>query len=261
MFMHNRTRNHPNALKHGVFAKMTILPWEDPQEFSNLWAMLVEEWKPVGPTEQDAVLSIAKGIWRKRRMQRFLPREMQRCRLDPDHPAYDVVDALRACSEAIKENPDQFYRYAFNALRAGDADHLLQKFPRQNYKSTLEWGRAIQEEVTSVLLPAAEYGNSTEVLVARDALFFSQEVVKNELAVDERIDAMIDRAVKRLVQAKAMKQIMGTTSANGGTDQPKKLPSNKPDRSARIVTKNQNGRRSDSTQGAAETQRAGPRSS
>jgi hypothetical protein len=37
---------------------------------------------------------------------------------------------------------------------------------------------------------------------------------------------MIDRAVKRLVQAKAMKQIKGTTSANGGTDQPKKLASN-----------------------------------
>jgi hypothetical protein len=254
--MHNRTRNHPNALKHGVFAEMTILPWEDPQEFRHLYAMLVEEWKPVGPTEQDAVLNIAKGIWRKRRMQRFLPREMERCRLDPDHPAYDPVYALRAFSAAIEENPDD--RHAFNALRAGDADHLLQKFPRQNYKSTLEWGRAIQEEVTSVLLPAAEYGNSTEVLVARDASFFSQEVVKNELAVDDRIDAMIDRAVKRLVQAKGMKQVLGITSPHARTDQTKKLPSNKLDGSTKIVSKKQNGR---SRQEATGTEKARPPSS
>jgi len=34
---------------------------------------------------------------------------------------------------------------------------------------------------------------------------FTVEVVKDELAPDARIDAMIDRAVKRLVQTKAMK--------------------------------------------------------
>jgi hypothetical protein len=73
---------------------------------------------------------------------------------------------------------------------------------------------------------------------------FSQEVVKNELAVDERIDATIDRAVKRLVQTKAMK-MMGTTSANGGSDQSKRLLSNKPDGSEKIVSEKRS-RRSDS---------------
>jgi hypothetical protein len=46
---------------------------------------------------------------------------------------------------------------------------------------------------------------------------------KDELAVEERIDAMIDRAVKRLVQARAMKQMLGTNSGNRENDQPKKL--------------------------------------
>jgi hypothetical protein len=30
-----RPQNQANALKHGVFAKMTILPWEDANEFNN----------------------------------------------------------------------------------------------------------------------------------------------------------------------------------------------------------------------------------
>jgi len=253
--MHNQAKKHPNALKHGVFAKMTILSWEDPQEFERLCATLIEEWNPVGPTEHDAVLSIAKGIWRKRRMQRFLSCEKDRYRLCPNHPAYDRAHALRFFSNSIANDPDQFEHYAFKALRAGDADHVLRKFPRGNFQSTLEWGRAIQEEVTSVLLPAAECDSSTELLVARDASFFSQEVVKNELAVDDRIDAMIDRAVKRLVQAKAMKQMLGTTSPDARTDRTKKLPSNKPDGSTKIVSKKQNGRRSDNPQEATGTEK------
>jgi hypothetical protein len=70
--MHKRNRKHPNALKHGAFSKMTIIPGEDPQEFEELHSALIEEWAPVGPTEEDTVLSIATGIWRKRRQQKLI---------------------------------------------------------------------------------------------------------------------------------------------------------------------------------------------
>ncbi len=63
-------------LRHGVFAEIMILPSEDAQEFAKLHAALVEEWRPVGPTEKDAVFGIAKGMWRKRRMQSFLSRRI-----------------------------------------------------------------------------------------------------------------------------------------------------------------------------------------
>lgn len=212
--MSNRRPIHINALKHGAFAKMMILPWEDPQEFEKLHAALVEEWKPVGPTEHDAVLSIAKG-------------------------AYDEASALRAFSSYIALAPDEF-DIALTGLKPRIAEPLRRKFPRGDFQSTSEWVRAIQNEVTSVLLPAVKrfgFDGSPEVLIARDAAFFSQELVKYELAVDERIEAMIDRAVKRLVQAKAMKQMLDTASPNGGSDHSKKLPSNKRNGSAKTVTK------------------------
>ena len=61
-----------------------------------------------------------------------------------------------------------------------------------------------------------------------------------EVAVDLRIDAMIDRAIKRLMQAKAMKEILRRASTNGVDDQPKKIQSSTPDGSATVV--NINGR-------------------
>jgi len=152
-------------------------------------------------------------MWRKRRMQHFLSTEMKRCRLDPDHAAYDEAHALRAFSECITYDPDQFEHYAFNALRPYVAGYLRRKYPRENFKSTLAWGRAIQEEVMSVLVPHAESaGESNHVMMSRDGAFFTQDVIKHELTLDERIDAMIDRAIERLVQAKAMKEMLGTTS-------------------------------------------------
>jgi hypothetical protein len=66
--MSNWKPKRPNAHKHGAFAKTAILPGEDPLEFEYLHHALIEEWKPIGPTEEDAVLSIAKGMWRKRRV-------------------------------------------------------------------------------------------------------------------------------------------------------------------------------------------------
>jgi hypothetical protein len=70
--MRNQKWKRPNAHKHGVFGATAILPGEDEREFDELHSALVEEWLPAGATEEDAVLSIAKAVWRKRRVQRFL---------------------------------------------------------------------------------------------------------------------------------------------------------------------------------------------
>src|SRR5262249_1436634 len=139
-------------------------------------------------------------------------------------------------SAGIASDPEQF-EFFLKGLRARNAEHLREKFRRADFQSTSEWVDAIQKEVASVLLPPAiRLYASTDALILQDAAFFPQEVVKDELAVDERIDAMIDRAVKRLVQAKAMKQMLGTTSSHGGKDQ-SKLRANKSDGSAKIAAK------------------------
>ena len=247
-----RPRNQANAFKHGVFAKMMILPWEDPKEFKQLYAALIDEWKPGGLTEHDAVFSLAKAMWRKRRLQDFMHSQMGRFSTDPSHAMYDEAHMLRFFCNLIEIAPHQF-DFGLTGLPAPVAEALRRKFPREKFQSDSEWVRAIQKEISSVLLPAAERLTGVDMMIARDSIFFTAEVGKDELAIEDRIYAMIERAIKRLVQTKAMKQMLGTTSASAESDQPKKLLSNKPDESAKIVIKKQNGRRARGTRGAAAT--------
>jgi len=51
-----------NAMKHGAYSEMTILPHEDPKEFEALHEAVWEEYDPQGPTQEDRVLSIAKNL-------------------------------------------------------------------------------------------------------------------------------------------------------------------------------------------------------
>lgn len=228
--MRKRNGNHPNALRHGAFAKTAVLPWEDPRQFEELHSSLIEEWAPVGPTEQDAVFSIAKGMWRKRRLAHFINSERQRVRINPDHGAYDNTYALHEFSDLIAFKPDDF-ELALKLLPACQAEQLRRRFRRENFQSTLEWVHAIQKEVASVLLPAAARDRSPTVSILEDAAFFTIEVIKDEVAVEERIDATIDRAVKRLIQTKAMKQMLPRIPPN----EMKQVQSSKPNGSAKVV--------------------------
>jgi hypothetical protein len=227
--MPKRSGNRPNALKHGAFAQTAILPGEDPCEFEELHSSLVEEWTPVGPTEEDAVLSIAQGVWRKRRVQKFLQADIEKSRFNPQHPAYDEARTLHACCATIATAPDKF-DYILGSLSIGNAQHLRQKCPRQAFQSTSEWVHAVQNEIVSVLLPAVErFGDATALyLMAGSSRIFTADLFKVELSVDERIDAMIDRAIKRLIQTKAMKQMLGGRPPSTGDDQSKKLQRSKP---------------------------------
>jgi hypothetical protein len=226
-------RKHAPALKHGAFAQTAILPGEDPREFEELHSAIIE----VGPTEEDAVLSIAKGVWRKRRAQKFLEAEIEICRFDPKHPLYDEAQKLRRLLTImetapffnfVETAPDFFERGLqglINLFVSGfSADYLRDKCPRQNFESASAWFQALHNEVASVLLPVLGLSGEAppDVLLGRSAKFLTPDVFKHELAVDERIDATIDRAIKRLIQTKAMKQMLVGTSPNGGNHQPKK---------------------------------------
>jgi len=198
-----------NAITHGAFSSILILPWESKAEFAELYDELIDEWKPVGRTEHDAVLSIAKGIWRKRRMQAFLENELEQHSCDPNHVAYNEVEMLRALYTAIETKPDTFETW-LRGLPTQKADDLRRKFPRKDFQSASDWVKAVQHEIKSNLLPAAI---PIENLVGPSAsVLFRDEAIEHDIGVEERIDAMIDRAVKRLVQIKAMKQMLGSST-------------------------------------------------
>ena len=139
---------HPNAYKHGVFASMAIVPGEDLREFEELHSAVVEEWTPAGATEQDAVLTIAKGVWLKRRVQKFFQAQLFKCVLDPKHPLFDEAFGLARLAVVMQQQPETvFQKYASSSLRADKINYLNQKFPRSDFKTTLEWAQAIINEL------------------------------------------------------------------------------------------------------------------
>ena len=113
------------------------------------------------------------------------------------------------------------------------------KFPRSNYLSTEEWAEAIITEIETELLPAAlgprlkpgekldDYSEAFRQAAVEMQLFLcvihAREFLDDELNVLERLEGRIARAMKHLVQTKAMKQLLRETSAERDAKQPGKI--------------------------------------
>jgi hypothetical protein len=52
-----------NALKHGAFSEVLILPGEDPAAFDELKRRLFAEYTVSGCSEEKTMTSIAKAMW------------------------------------------------------------------------------------------------------------------------------------------------------------------------------------------------------
>ena len=114
--MRNQKSKHHNAYKHGAFSRYAIVPGEDEKEFEALYSALVQEWMPVGATEEDAVLSLAEAIWRKHRAQRFLEIQLTKNFCNPNHPSYDEYFALSSFAVCYASNPKSLLRNSRAAL-------------------------------------------------------------------------------------------------------------------------------------------------
>ena len=95
-----KTRASKNALKHGLLARDTVLPSEDPAEFDSQLSALEADIQPANSLEFELVRQIADSQWRMRRLTRletgFLAaaldetrRYMEKRRPDELRPGYD----------------------------------------------------------------------------------------------------------------------------------------------------------------------------
>jgi hypothetical protein len=229
--MSNDRPRRPNAYQHGVFSRTTIVPGEDIKEFEALHSDLVQEWTPAGATEEDAVLSIAKGIWRKRRAQRFLEIQVARNAANPDHPSYNEFDGLTGLNAVLRATPGvAFEQLASRFLPAETIKDLTKKFPRSDFQSNQERAEAVSDEIESVMLPVVLPASAPMrelVLLSLSSHSFTEDFFDRELKLDERLDTMIDRAVKRLVQTKAMKQMFSRIGTDRAEDRVKKIAGKK----------------------------------
>jgi hypothetical protein len=169
--------------------------------------------EPLGQvTEHDAALDIAKGIWLKRRFQLFLMVEAEKNARNPDHPSYDERTGFLGFLTHAKMFHEDAFSHASHFLPKGLLEGLVKQYPKTNFKPETEWFAAVEKGITSSLLPMYDslYSESeTYRTLMNSAATFSGDLFERAIALDERLNAMIDRATKRLIQIKAMKQVLG----------------------------------------------------
>lgn len=227
---------HPNAQKHGAFSMCPTIPGEDPREFQELLSALIDEWQPSGPSDEDAVFSLADLMWRKRRVQRYTQAKLQAATFDARTPAYNETHGLALFTQFMATAPEVAFDCAYKFLSPEISDRLRQKFPRSSYQSTADWAEAILTDIRSFLQPAAAHepgkvvDDLTEAVVklmiewkAANTMDHAAKFLEDELKSLERLDAMIHRQIKHLTQLKAWKQMLRQTSAVRDDEQPKRI--------------------------------------
>jgi hypothetical protein len=158
----------PPALKHGAYAKTTILPGEDPAAFKKLFRDLVEEFDPDGPIEMDIVLDIARLIWRKRNLGTFRIAEFARAH-------YEHIREQSLWDEQVKTvDPARMQE----ANKAADAVELRAE---------------------------KELGHALEFVENKDLATF--DGLTKELHVEAQLNAMIDKSLKRLLLVRGVKSM------------------------------------------------------
>jgi hypothetical protein len=171
----------PPALKHGVCAGMALLPGEDPEEFEKLHKRLREEFAPVGPLEEEIVANMAHLIWRRQNLSSYRLAGLAKQRLSYIH--YELVPRNEYLVSLGQDSRDP------EDVKAAEkaADEKAQKELGRFYEL------AKLDEVATI------------------------DYLQTELTLIDRLDAMIDRCIKRLLLVRGLKSISpsASTAASG----------------------------------------------
>jgi hypothetical protein len=160
----------PPALKHGAYSQVTLLPGEDPDEFAELHRGLIAEFAPNGRSEEETVASIARLMWRRQNLA-----------------VLEIGQLSNHLLECIKQGTKE-----------------LDERGLSDFVSDLKKMVAAKERVEK-----AEENRKTEALVefGEVAKQATLTLLKKELDIEERLDSMIDRLIKRLLFVRGLKSI------------------------------------------------------
>ena len=225
----SRKRKRPNALKHGFYSGAPLIPGEDPDEFNKLYAELIDEWKPSGPTLRDAVFELADLRWKQRRLKKFIQTKLGLTTFDPRNPAFDEAWGFIMFTGCLRSEPETcFEQRASRYLLPDKINYLKQKFPRSNYQSTSEWAKAVINEIVLALIPGIQGDKTLEASELDDygkeaarqwradcqvtvTMVHASELLDYELKQGELLEARIARKIKFLFELKTMEQMLGQT--------------------------------------------------
>jgi len=206
---------------------------------------LIDEWDPCGAFEEEAVFTIASCMWKKRRIREkrqlevlahlqtpdpqsskqptpFFENRIEQLKFTLSHKStaaapsssqfnYDEAMLLQMSASFYGDTSEEDVKWKFAFKKNKFIDHLKEMVPREKYPKLIDYVRALKTEIDEVLLPRVRNERpSDDYIAAKTASeFLTDERILEDLALEERLDATMDKAIRRLAQAKALKQLSG----------------------------------------------------
>jgi hypothetical protein len=193
-----------NALKHGANAKEVMLWDERREDYESIRVGLNREYTPDGTTEEYLVQAILDLLWRRRRLDRHGQITIQK-RMDELFEANDRslhIEVLRSLAPEFDEaTTAEQVEAALARLEPIYSSTILRDWPLQEGDDANAWGPKIAAGLLT-WKPEPSHGGDDAFLAIIDL-----DESDISLARIERLDAMIDRTIKRLMQVKTMKQM------------------------------------------------------
>jgi hypothetical protein len=184
--MRSRRRKLHPALKHAGYSAMGLLPGERRADFEKLHADLIAEFAPAGAYEDDIVADMAALIWRKQHLESFRIAKVANRRFE-----------AKGCEVMSRER---------------GADQRLVRRPEFGRAETPAFNDRDPEVVKAALAEARkDLGWMFEFIQIGDVATTDQ--MMKEIEIRERLDAMIDKCIKRLFLAHGVKSISPTSHA------------------------------------------------
>jgi hypothetical protein len=171
------TKLYP-ALKHGGYSATGLLPGEDRAAFEKLHQDLRLEYCPDGLLQEDTVRDIARWTWRKQNLGTFR-----------------IAEAARERASAIRSEMIPSTTPSFGLRPLGEPDPA-------DVKAATEAAEAQARK---------ELGADYKFVEMGDLATATQMLA--DLEVEARLNAMIDRLLKRLWMLQASKSLSSTASS------------------------------------------------
>lgn len=215
-------KGNRNALKHGGFSEMVILPDEDPEEFKALHADLIEEWNPQGRLQKDKVFDIAKNMWRKFRLSHHVNERIAKVVRNRELEDWNDKRELKrmiSVYEDLTSGKSISEQELSTRLPKKYAEFYTKNRPRTSYDSDEAWAEAVAKSLDWFIerLPML-----TGLLPKIGEEFCDPSTVVSDLEIEERLDAKIHRDLIALGQMKTM-QAMGLGGRAAISEEPKSI--------------------------------------
>jgi hypothetical protein len=176
-------KRHP-ALKHGGYCSTAVLPGENPVEFEELHQALIAELAPTGALEENIVADIARLVWRRQNLATFRRTE-------------DV----RSIWFELRER--KFYEEFPDAPATPDSP----------WSMLSDSERAKVEEGTDAMIDEARKKLGEDFRLVEIGDTATVEGLLRDLDLQERLDALIDKCLKRLLFVRGLKSLPVASSS------------------------------------------------